>query len=173
MLTFLNLFLKHRMFCTVLLRKEIHFCGINATLTNRQNGTDSKYIFELKRFHPHTLLVCLHAHTLLVCNLFLNLYHLNKYSFHFLFPNCFQLLQYWVLSVPSLNQSSAYCIFYSSAYFFLFHTLLMTQCTQAVITLRTMFMLVDKCAYNFIRTRASVTFFSDYVLCIYVHFFCV
>lgn len=135
------------------------------------NGTGSKCIFELERFHPHTLLVCLHAHTLLVCNLYLNLYHLNKYSFHFLFQNCFQLLRYWVPSVPSsLNQFSVYYIFHSGAYFFLFHTLLMTQCTQTLITLRTMFMLLDKHTYNLIKTKTSVTFFSGYILCICVHF---
>lgn len=61
------------------------FCGINAALVDRQNETGSKYIFELKSFHPHTLPAY---------NLLLNLYHLNKYSFHFLFQNYFELLLY-------------------------------------------------------------------------------
>lgn len=127
----------------------------------RQNGTGSKHLFELKRFHPHTSLVC---------NLFLILCHLNKYSFHFLFQNYFELLLYWVPSFPSSqNQSFPYYVFLSCAYFFLFYTLLMIQCMQTVITLRTMFMLVDKCIDNLLRTRASVTFFSGYLCYLYMY----
>lgn len=141
------------------------FCGINAALVNRQTGRGSRYIFELKRFHPHTLLVC---------NLFLNLYNLNKYSFHFLFQNYFELLLYWVPSFPSSqNQSLPYYVFLYCPYFFLFCTLLMTQCMQTLITQRTVFMLVDKCTDNLLRTRASVIFFSGYVCYVYMYVVCV
>jgi len=131
------------------------FCGINAAVMDRQNGTGSKYIFELKRFHPHTLPVC---------NLFLNLYQLNKYSFHFLFQNYFELLLHWVPSFPSSQkQSFPYYVFLSCVYFFLFCALVMAQCMQTVIILGTTFTLVDKHTDNLLRTRASVIFFSGYV----------
>lgn len=106
-------------------------------------------------------------------DLILNLYNLNKHSFHFLFQNYFELPLYWVPSFfSSQNQSFPYYVFLSCAYFFLCCILLKTQCMQTVITPRSMFVLVDKCTMIFQGTEPllpfSVVMYVMYIcLCVY------
>lgn len=103
----------------------------------------------------------------LVCNLFLN--HLNNIAF--ILPSKIILNYRHIEFQASLDYFFFLRTDFSLVIFpypMQFLLSLIAQGMQTVITLRTMFMPVDKCADNLLRIRASAFIFSIYLYFLYM-----